>query len=87
LKVIDKNGTLLGDIRGVLKGTREALRQEGHLNAANEIEGFLFRAGRGRHYHNGKFNTSSTGGYYHSLPGDLRSSTTRRKCSAPWVPE
>ena len=45
-------------------------------NAANEIEGFLFK-GRDaeRHYHEtGKFEFISTGGYYHSLPGDaLRS--------------
>ena len=41
-------------------------------NAANEIEGFLFK-GRDaeRHYHEtGSFEFISTGGYYHSLPGD-----------------
>ena len=41
-------------------------------HAANEIEGFLFK-GRDaeRHYHEtGKFEFISTGGYYHSLPGD-----------------
>ena len=41
-------------------------------NAANEIEGFLFK-GRDaeRHYHEtGHFEFISTGGYYHSLPGD-----------------
>ncbi|MFO0985363.1 MAG: glutamine synthetase family protein [Planctomycetota bacterium] len=41
-------------------------------NAANEIEGFLFK-GRDaeRAYHEtGKFEYVSTGGYYHSLPGD-----------------
>jgi glutamine synthetase len=42
------------------------------VNVANEIEGFLFK-GRDaeRHYHEtGKFEFLSTGGYYHSLPGD-----------------
>lgn len=41
-------------------------------NAATEIEGFLF-SGRDaeRHYHQtNKFDFISTGGYYHSLPGD-----------------
>ena len=46
------------------------------LNAANEIEGFLFAGvDAERHYHEtGKFDYVNTGGYYHSLPGDpLRS--------------
>ena len=40
-------------------------------NAANEIEGFLFK-GRDaeRRYETGGFEFPSTGGYYHSLPGD-----------------
>src|SRR4030095_5610703 len=41
-------------------------------HAATEIEGFLFK-GRDaeRHYtETGKFEFISTGGYYHSLPGD-----------------
>ena len=43
-----------------------------HLNAANEIEGFLFAgADAERRYHEtGKFEYVNTGGYYHSLPGD-----------------
>ena len=42
------------------------------LNAANEIEGFLFEgADAERRYHEtGKFEYVNTGGYYHSLPGD-----------------
>ena len=42
------------------------------LNAANEIEGFLFKGvDAERHYHEtGKFEYVNTGGYYHSLPGD-----------------
>ena len=75
-EVIDKNGTpYSGDIRGVLKGFANKLyEKEGYtLNAANEIEGFLFKgADAERHYHEtGKFEYVNTGGYYHSLPGDL----------------
>ena len=43
--VIDKNGgTYCGDIRGVLKQfTQEQYEKNGYpMNAANEIEGFLF---------------------------------------------
>jgi glutamine synthetase len=73
--VIDKDGTLYsGDIRGVLKNYADSLYNErGYtLNAANEIEGFLF-AGRDaeRHFHEtGKFEFINTGGYYHVLPLD-----------------
>ena len=48
-------------------------RRKGYtLNAANEIEGFLFQgADAERRYHEtGKFEYVNTGGYYHSLPGD-----------------
>ena len=74
-EVIDKNGTpYAADIRGVLKGFAQKLfDQEGYtLNAANEIEGFLFQgADAERHYHEtGRFEYVNTGGYYHSLPGD-----------------
>src|ERR1035438_1900652 len=44
-EVIDKNGEhYAGDLRGVLKNfAKEMFEQEGYtLNAANEIEGFLF---------------------------------------------
>src|SRR6202166_1070532 len=74
-EVIDKDGSpYSADIRGVLKGYAESLfKKEGYtLNAANEIEGFLFNGPDAeRHYHeNGKFEYVNTGGYYHSLPGD-----------------
>ncbi len=78
-EVIDKGGTPYGaDIRGMLKGYAESLhKKEGYtLNAANEIEGFLFRGvDAEQHYHEtGRFEYVNTGGYYHSLPGDpLRS--------------
>jgi glutamine synthetase len=73
--VIDKDGTpYSGDMRGVLKHFSDGLyaKQGLTLNAANEIEGFLF-AGRDaeRHFHEtGKFEFINTGGYYHVLPLD-----------------
>jgi glutamine synthetase len=74
-EVIDKDGTpYSADIRGVLKGYATKLYEEkGYtLNAANEIEGFLFQGSDAeRRYHEtGKFDYVNTGGYYHSLPGD-----------------
>src|ERR1700739_880029 len=50
-EVIDKDGSpYSADIRGVLKHYAEALhKKEGHtLNAANEIEGFLFKGAEHR---------------------------------------
>jgi glutamine synthetase len=75
-EVIDKDGTPYGaDIRGLLKGYAGKLHKEEDytLNAANEIEGFLFKGSDAeRHYYEtGKFEYVNTGGYYHSLPGDL----------------
>jgi glutamine synthetase len=74
-EVIDKGGAMYpADIRGVLKNYAEQLyKDEGYtLNAANEIEGFLFSgADAERRYHEThKFDYVNTGGYYHSLPGD-----------------
>jgi glutamine synthetase len=74
-EVIDKDGSpYSADIRGALKGYAEQLhKKEGYtLNAANEIEGFLFNGvDAERHYHEThKFEYVNTGGYYHSLPGD-----------------
>jgi glutamine synthetase len=73
--VIDKNGEpYAADIRGVLKSFADDLyKKKGYtLNAANEIEGFLFQgADAERRYHEThKFDYVNTGGYYHSLPGD-----------------
>src|SRR5262249_33244317 len=75
-EVIDKGGTSYGaDIRGVLKSFAEKqFKSSGYtLNAANEIEGFLFKGSDAeRRYHEtGRFEYVNTGGYYHSLPGDL----------------
>ncbi len=74
-EVVDKDGSLYnGDLRGVLKAFADTqYEKKGYtLNAANEIEGFLFQtADAERRYHeSGKFEYVNTGGYYHSLPGD-----------------
>jgi glutamine synthetase len=74
-EVIDKDGSAYeGDIRGVLKGYAAKMYEtEGYtLNAANEIEGFLFEGinAERRFHETGKFEYVNTGGYYHSLPGD-----------------
>src|SRR5882672_10351529 len=74
-EVIDKDGSPFGaHIRGILKAYGNELhKRDGYtLNAANEIEGFLF-AGQDaekRYSETGKFEYVNTGGYYHSLPGD-----------------
>jgi glutamine synthetase len=73
--VIDKGGEpYSGDLRGVLKRYSDQLFQEKGwtLNAANEIEGFLFAGlDAEKIYHTtGKFEFVNTGGYYHSLPLD-----------------
>src|ERR1700737_4273294 len=74
-QVIDKDGTpYSADIRGLLKGYADNLyEKKGYtLNAANEIEGFLFQGPNAerRYYETLKFEYVNTGGYYHSLPGD-----------------
>jgi glutamine synthetase len=73
--VIDKDGSpYTADIRGVLKGYSDAkFKSDGFtLNAANEIEGFLFAGvdAEKKYAETGKFDYVNTGGYYHSLPGD-----------------
>src|SRR6202789_261550 len=74
-EVIDKDGSpYSADIRGVLKTfAQEQHKKHGFtLNAANEIEGFLFNGAdaEARYGETGKFEYVNTGGYYHSLPGD-----------------
>ena len=74
-EVLERDGAPYGaDSRGLLKQYTEQLFAKDGTTcfAANEIEGFLFK-GRDaeRRYHEaGKFEFISTGGYYHSLPGD-----------------
>ncbi len=82
------------DIRGVLKDFAEKqYKSDGYtLNAANEIEGFLFKGvDAEKHYAaTGKFEYVNTGGYYHSLPGDpLRNfiDTFRRSAAGDGLPE
>ena len=75
-EVLNRDGSPYpADFRGVLRTWADGLfAKDGTvLHAANEVEGFLFK-GRDaeRSYHQkGSFEFVSTGGYYHSLPGDL----------------
>jgi glutamine synthetase len=75
-EVLNRDGSPYhADLRGILRAyTERAYATEGiTFHAANEVEGFLFK-GRDaeRSYHEkGHFDFVSTGGYYHSLPGDL----------------
>jgi glutamine synthetase len=74
-EVIDKDGSpYSADIRGVLKSYANGLKQKhGYtLNAANEIEGFLFQGvdAERNFFRTARFEYVNTGGYYHSLPGD-----------------
>jgi glutamine synthetase len=77
--VLNRDGSPFGgDIRGVLKKlSADVYEKHGYtLNAANEIEGFLFQGldAERRYHETGRFDYVNTGGYYHSLPGDpLRS--------------
>ncbi|MFL6417660.1 MAG: glutamine synthetase family protein [Bryobacteraceae bacterium] len=74
-EVIDKDGSPYNaDIRGILKSYAAGLKQKhGYtLNAANEIEGFLFEGvdAERNFFKSARFEYVNTGGYYHSLPGD-----------------
>ena len=73
--VLERSGAPYpSDLRSQLKRYTNDLFEKNKTvcHAATEIEGLLFK-GRDaeRHYHEtGKFEFISTGGYYHSLPGD-----------------
>jgi glutamine synthetase len=74
--VLEKDGSLyVADMRAKLRAwTEKRFAKDGSVfNAANEIEGFLFkgRDAERRYHETGHFEFPSTGGYYHSLPGDL----------------
>jgi glutamine synthetase len=77
--VLEKDGTpYVADIRARLKAfTQDLFEKQGYTcNAANEIEGFLFkgRDAERRYFETRQFEFVNEGGYYHSLPGDpLRS--------------
>src|SRR6476646_9847769 len=73
--VVDKDGSLYtADVRAVLKAYADSLYQKNGytLNAAYEIEGFLFQGpdAERRYFETERFEYVNTGGYYHSLPGD-----------------
>lgn len=74
-EVREKDGSpYSADLRARLRQYTDELfaKDRTVCNAANEIEGFLFRgrdAEQG-YYETGTFEYVSTGGYYHSLPGD-----------------
>jgi len=73
--VLNRDGSpFSADIRGALKKlSNDAFASNGYtLNAANEIEGFLFDGvdAEQRFQDTGEFEYVNTGGYYHSLPGD-----------------
>ncbi|HET9029146.1 MAG TPA: glutamine synthetase family protein [Candidatus Aquilonibacter sp.] len=73
--VLNRDGSpFAADLRGVLKQfSDECYKRDGYtLNAANEIEGFLFQGldAEQRFHETGRFEYVNTGGYYHSLPGD-----------------
>ena len=73
--VLERDGSpYAADIRSRLKAyTTELFNQNGMVcNAATEIEGFLFRGANAekRFRETGAFDPISTGGYYHSLPGE-----------------
>src|SRR6201988_3999394 len=74
-EVLERDGApYAADSRGLLKQYTEKLFAKDGTTcfAANEIEGFLFRGrdAERRYHETGKFEFISTGGYYHSLPGD-----------------
>ncbi len=78
-EVLERDGTpYIADMRSVLKRyTADLYEKKGYTcNVANEIEGFVFtgRSAEQAYWQSGKLEMVSTGGYYHSLPGDpLRS--------------
>ncbi len=74
-EVLNRDGSVYSsDLRSKLKQYSEALyaKDQTVCHMAPEIEGFLFngRDAERRYPELGKFDYVSTGGYYHSLPGD-----------------
>lgn len=74
-EVLERDGSpYAGDLRGKLKAYADAMfKKDGTVcNIAHEIEGFLFKSrdAERRYHETGRFDFVSTGGYYHSLPGD-----------------
>lgn len=74
-EVQERDGSpYVADFRSRLKGYTTGLWESDQLvcNVANEIEGFLFKGSKAEQHYNetGAFEFVTTGGYYHSLPGD-----------------
>ena len=74
-EVQERDGTpYRADMRARLKAFAEKLwaKNQSVAHISNEIEGFLFkgRDAERRYRDSGAFDFISTGGYYHSLPGD-----------------
>lgn len=74
--VLNRDGSPYeADFRSVLRRYTDALyaKDKTVAQVANEIEGFLFKGkdAERRYHETGKFEFISTGGYYHSLPGDV----------------
>jgi glutamine synthetase len=73
-EVQDQDGApYVGDLRARLKLACSDLHRQGAVaHVSNEIEGFVFkgRDAERRYRGTGVFEPISTGGYYHSLPGD-----------------
>jgi glutamine synthetase len=74
-EVLDRDGEAYGaDMRAKLKAYAAKIHAKDGIvcHAANEIEGFVFRGkdAERRYHETGRFEFLSTGGYYHSLPGD-----------------
>ncbi len=74
-EVMERDGSpYSADMRNRLKRFTADLWAKDRItaNASNEIEGFLFkgRDAERQYHHTGHFDFISTGGYYHSLPGD-----------------
>ncbi len=74
-EVLERDGTPYpSDLRSMLKRyTQDLFDKQGMTcNVANEIEGFLFRGQNAEqtYFQTGEFQAVTSGGYYHSLPGD-----------------
>lgn len=74
-EVLNRDGSpYAADLRSILKQySADQFQKNGYVfNLSNEIEGFIFkgRHAEQRYIQTGEFEFVSTGGYYHSLPGD-----------------
>jgi glutamine synthetase len=75
-EVLERDGKpYSADLRSILKNySAEQYQKNGYtFNLSNEIEGFIFQGmhAEQRYIDSGEFEFVSTGGYYHSLPGDV----------------